>query len=509
MLLVDAPDVQQPLRSPQAAADREPIDSVILMIAIGTAATAAAPLLHALSPILAIAVQALLALSIILVIPGHGPLIAIFILMFQNLFVSLFSSLVTEPSQLEFIKGYNFLSCAVMWLTTFALYLLGQRNRSRSVNRLMLGSTAVLAVVSLYFLIGLVQDGRSAAIYLRNIVLPVFLFQFALLTAASFRIRATPYLVTMGALYLLCGFIEFAFRDLWLTITNGYAYWGLEAIKATNSGAWEREMRSTGHVIVDLKDRFQVDFFNTPLLEGLGLSKVLRLFGPNISAVSYAYGVGFFALFLLSAGRVLLGAAALVLAVLCGIKGAMIMVIFVGFALLATPLVGAVSTFVGAVLVLAAYASFAIYTGLQIGDYHVIGLMGGWNGFLNAPLGRGLGVGGNFADDFSSIDWSAAQQAGAVDGAVESAVGVLMYQMGIAALVPLAFYFSIAIKTWLLYARSGLPTQGMAAFGILVVLVNGLFQEEALFAPPAIGFLICLAGLVLGNHIRETESATS
>jgi len=158
-------------------------------------------------------------------------------------------------------------------------------------------------------------------------------------------------------------------------------------------------------------------------------------------------------------------------------------------------------------LALIGYVIVGLHVGLQIGDYHVIGFMGGWNGFLQAPLGRGLGAGGNLSADFSSIDWRAAQQAGAVDGAVESAVGVLLYQMGIAAAVPLGFYLVIAIKAWRLYAVSGLLTQGLAAFGIFVVLVSGFFQEEALFAPPALGLLACLAGLVLGNAIRAASQS--
>ena len=39
-------------------------------------------------------------------------------------------------------------------------------------------------------------------------------------------------------------------------ITNGQAFWRFEEIKATNSGVWEKEMRTTGNVFVDLKDRF-------------------------------------------------------------------------------------------------------------------------------------------------------------------------------------------------------------------------------------------------------------
>jgi hypothetical protein len=79
--------------------------------------------------------------------------------------------------------------------------------------------------------------------------------------------------------------------------------------------------------------------------------------------------------------------------------------------------------------------------------------------------------------------------------------------MGIAAAVPLGFYLVIAIKAWRLYAVSGLLTQGLAAFGIFVVLVSGFFQEEALFAPPALGLLACLAGLVLGNAIRAASQS--
>ena len=42
----------------------------------------------------------------------------------------------------------------------------------------------------------------------------------------------------------------------------------------------------------------------------------------------------------------------------------------------------------------------------------------------------------------------------------------------------------------------------------MVVLMTGMFQEEALFAPPALGLLLCLTGLVIGSRIRvETEAA--
>jgi len=51
--------------------------------------------------------------------------------------------------------------------------------------------------------------------------------------------------------------------------------------------------------------------------------------------------------------------------------------------------------------------------------------------------------------------------------------------------------------------------QGLAAFGILITLVNGIFQQEALFAPLALGMLLALAGLALGNSIRAEAAAPS
>jgi hypothetical protein len=485
-----------------------PSYELIPTVCIAVASIAFAPLLHVASPVLAIAVETLVGVAIILVAPACAPAVAIFVLFFQNLFVSMLSSFVSSPSELDFIKGYNFLLCSVMWLGVLAIYLLNRNTYSAELNRIMRWGIFALAVVGLYFVLGLGQNAQAASIYLRNIVLPIFLFQLSLLTAAAWQVRITPFLLVLSILLLLCGYVEFAFRDFWLAVTNGYTFWSFDELKATRSGTWEAEMRLTGYVPVDLKDRFSFDFLNTPLLEDFGLSRMLRIFGPNMSPISFGYGIAFFALFLFSTGRYLLALAALPLLVLCGVKGPLILVAFVALAWSSTRLLGARLTLLLLLLALIAYAALAIRIGLQIGDYHVIGFMGGWHGFLERPLGRGLGVGGNLSDGYFSIDWSAAQQAGTIDGAVESAVGVLLYQMGIAALVPLGFYFAVGLKAWRLYASSAMLTQGLAGFGIIVVLFNGIFQEEALFAPPALGLLLSLAGLAIGNQIR-TQTAGS
>lgn len=483
-------------------AEQSPLRDLIPTLLIAVAATAFVPIMHVASPVLSLTVEVLLAIAIVVAVPTYAPAVAIFVLFFQNLFVSILSPLISVPADLDFIKGYNFLVCSVMWLTTLGLYVFGQRNQSPEVNRIMRWGFVTFAVVGLYFAIGFVSNGQAASVYLRNIVLPLFLFQLSLLTAATFEVRATPFLVTLGVILIVCGYVEFAFRDFWLAITNGYTFWGFDELKATHSGVWEAEMRATGNVPVTLKDRFSFDFLNTPLLEGFGLSKILRIHGPNMSAISFGYGIAFFGLFLCSVGRPFLALAALPLLIVCSVKGALITMIFVIGAWISTRVLGAVVTLLLGLVALAIFAVVAIRVGLQIGDYHVIGLMGGINGFFERPFGRGLGIGGNLSDTYFSIDWSAAQAAGTIDGAVESAIGVLIYQMGIAALVPLGFYFAMALKAWRLYASSGILTQGLAGFGVMVVLLNGLFQEEALFAPPALGLMLSLTGLVIGSQIR-------
>src|ERR1700704_130920 len=140
-----------------------PIHDISLTIGVAAGSIAFAPLLHVASPILAISVETLIACAIALATPAYAPAIAIFILFFQNLFVSILSPYIADPSQLEFIKGYNFLSCSVMWLATLALYWFRRKDYSIEVNRLMSWGIFTLGVVGVYFVIGFVQNGLAAS----------------------------------------------------------------------------------------------------------------------------------------------------------------------------------------------------------------------------------------------------------------------------------------------------------------------------------------------------------
>ena len=341
----------------------------------------------------------------------------------------------------------------------------------------------------------------DAAIYLRNIALPIFLFQLSLLTSVTTTVRLTPVLIAMAVLMLLCGYFELLFREGWLALTNGDTYWGFNFKDILASGSLDRQMRETGLVFLNYRDLFRTQLFNTPLLGDSG--EVMRLVGPNMSVIPFGYALSFFCLFLMAVGLWPVALLTLPLLLFVSAKGPVVLIIFVVAALISTRLFGAVATLVAIACALIAYGIIGIHTGVQAGDYHAIGFMGGLNGFFSNPLGRGLGIGGNLSAGYFEIDWSKAQAAGAVEGAVESAIGVLLYQMGIGASVPLALFAWIGFSAWKLYARTGIAAQGVAAFGMFVIVFNGLFQEEALFSPPALGLIISFAGLVIGNDIRD------
>jgi hypothetical protein len=81
-------------------------------------------------------------------------------------------------------------------------------------------------------------------------------------------------------------------------------------------------------------------------------------------------------------------------------------------------------------------------------------------------------------------------------------VGVLLYQVGIFGILILVVLGWIATRLWKLYRQTGDRLYAVAALGLATIAVNGIFQEEALFAPLAFGMLAALAGLLLGRAYR-------
>lgn len=493
------------IRPPAATAT---VGSEVLAV-VGTLVLAATfigmPLVAQLvSPLVALPLAATLAVLVARHMPRFVPAVILFATMFQNTIVSLLSPWIPDNDAFNFIRGYTFLMTVVVWLVLVGDFFLHPDRRGPLVRRLVGRGVVLLLVIGGFAAIGLVKNGSAAIIYTRNIVTPILLLHLMLLVSGRERLGMARMIVVYAGLLFACGWLEMVSRSTWMLLTNGTSYWDLNTAGLASTGYWEQALRQTGFVYRNLDDFFRIRLFNTPLIPDIS---VLRLHGPNIHAISFGYALTFMALYLVAAGRPIFALLAVPLLVIASSKGAILVGVFTLFAWGVTRLTGPRPGLAIILVVVTAYAAAMFVTGLVTGDYHVIGLMGGLKGFVTNPIGHGIGSGGNLTGSISLEEWNKAQELGSFEGAVESAIGVLLYQMGAAAFLVLAYYLDVAREAWRRYARSGLLHQGLAAFGTLMVVVNGLFQEEALFSPLALGLMLAFAGLVLGSAERVERRA--
>jgi hypothetical protein len=473
-----------------------------LLAGLAFAITGAPILLHQVSQSLAIAFCLTASCFIALYFERAAPIVVLVSYLFQTTFVAMASPYAAQYSDLDAMKAYNFITTAGLWMTMAARLAAGRDRVSPFVKRLIWATTAVLGLAGVFFLLGLPLDPRGSTIYLRNIGLPVLLFQICLLVASRRELAMRETAALLLALMVACGYFELLAIRSWLDFTNGWTYWDLASTATRQSLEFEKDARSSGVVIGDTIDLLTTSLFNTSLLSDLHL-RVVRLQGPNFHPISYGYALAILSAFVAVHGRLLLPLAAVPLLLVVGAKGALaLLLLSLAYCFISRLHQGIVLP-IGLALVLAVYAAFAFYTGLQIGDFHVLGLIGGVNGFLSNPAGHSLGAGGNLSTNFAGIDWSKYQHAGATDIAVESAAGVLLYQMGIAGIAVIAIYLWLAKVAWRLFLSLRSPALALTAASIVIMLVNGLFQEEAWFAPLALGLVLSFAGLTFGAVDRR------
>lgn len=490
----DNRDFQEQARARAAA---ESFANAVLTVAVAAGMTAVPVLAHLVHPALGIASAALLA-GLCAWRMAQTAIVAIFFaLLFQNTFVSLAINGVTSDDELDIIRGYNFVTLAVVWLVLTTGFLLDWGRRNRAADPFVKVLVGVYAVLGVYFLIGFSFYGMAAIIYLRNIVTPFLLFQICMIAFLRQPVRLGQALTILSVLLVICGFVEFFWRETWLDLTNGYAFWERAAGPNYITMAYDKKLAETGIVATGFLDNIRITLFNSPLLADYEI-QVMRLFGPNMHAISFAYALCFMSVFAFYRGRFLLGFALLTLLVLTSAKGPLIVFLLVAAAWVLFRLFGAGFAFACLVPALAVYAVAGIKLGLDIGDYHAIGFMGGLQEFLTNPIGRGIGAGGNLSSEFSKINWEAAQAAGRTPFAVESAVGVLISQIGVFAFAVMGAYIWIAWRVLRIARETGNDLQAAAAFALATFVVAGLFQEEAYFAPLALGVFMALAGMIVG-----------
>lgn len=473
----------------------------VLAVVISIFLTAAPVVAHTLHPAAGVTLALLLGGVCAWRMPQVSVIAVIFALLFQNLFVSIMADHVVSEDDFDIIRGYNFMLLSVSWLVVVGSFLADWRSRNRAIDPFVKFSTIVFVLIGLYFLVGFALYGMTAIVYLRNIVTPLLLFHLCLIIFMRSEVRPGLALTMVTVLFVLCGMVEVFDRLDWLELTNGYAYWELAMGPNYVTMAFDKMAEETGHISTGLLDGFSIMLFNSPLLADFEI-EIMRLFGPNMHAISFAYALSFMAVFSLYRGRFVLAALLLVLLVLTSAKGPLILFLMVGISWTMSRIFGMRFAFFCHGLMLIVYTVVGIVVGLSIGDYHVIGLMGGLSEFLVNPIGRGIGAGGNLSSEFAKIDWPAAQEAGRTPFAVESSVGVLLYQMGVFAAAVIGIYTWISWRLLLIAERTGNNLHAATSFALMTMVASGLFQEEAYFSPLALGLFMALAGMIVGASLR-------
>jgi hypothetical protein len=458
-------------------------------------------LAHAVHPVIGIACGILLAFSYSRLSPPLAVLTLLFSFIFQNLIISLFIAWIPTKGDLDFVRGYNFLSVAVVWLSLVCSGLCRVSIREWSRDEFICNSIVTLGIIGIYFVIGLPLYGTNAIIYLRNIATPVLCFQIVYITFSFWKVRSNTAMILLGQLIIACGFAEFFFRDLWLSYTSSGTYWEVLSGPNWHTLAYDKTAAQTGVVASSLKDTFEITFFNSPLFDEFGT--VMRMFGPNMHAISFAYCLAFFAIFTLFRGYLIQALFFAVLMFLCSAKGPVILLILILLSWSVARLLGNKLAFAFHIILLTLYALVGVITGLEIGDFHVLGLMAGLQDFFGNPFGYGLGAGGVYDPRFAAFDWHAAQAEGRTPFPVESSIGVLLYQMGLASLALVAFYGWLSWRIMQLARLTQNALHIATYLALLSMIANGLFQEEAFFSPLTLVLYVALAGAILGAAKRR------
>ena len=456
------------------------------------------------STVFGVAVSFVLTLGLALTMPSAMPLVIVCSFMFQNMVIASFTPLVASDEAFDTLRGINF----VILMTTYGAFLLATfQQRLRHISQLrpwLLVGLALIGVIGFYFALGALSGNpRDALVYFRNTITPLACFHIAFVAASLYRIDLERSLLWLGIGAILYGYCELTFTMDFLSLFSGDEYIKRQLVRQVETGVWEKALKETGFVLRNLQDTMMTTFFNTPLFGDL-FPKVFRIGGPNFHPIAYAYALTILSIWLLFNGRWVLPLLAMPLLLVIGSKGAMAMLLFALVTKFAVRVIPPAAATVLFLLLTAAWIGAALVVGTAGADYHVLGFYAGISGFLRGPLGQGLGIGGNLSSATDlQLDWGLSQASGIATVPVESAVGVMLYQMGIGGFAFFAFLAALAITCRRLYLQTG--NQGFL-FGFVTVSsisANAVLQEEAFYSPLALGLCLLLVGLVLGSHWRQ------
>jgi len=416
----------------------------------GLATVAALALLASFSPRLAIAT--LLVVTI-----------------FQNLALAFFSPALADAQGFALAQGANYLVAAVVFAK---LVVVDGQWRSRRLAGLLIA----LALVGAYALLGAMRfDFVGAAAYFRLFTVPILALAIGYHLRDRIDVRFLRRLIRMLALIVLALiFFEVLFGAGYYDIFNLPEFRLLKRPGDPDFTSLETFVETSRRSLFNFTGQLRLDLrFN-------------MIYGPSVHPISTAYIVA-------GLGVALFFFRSYMLWALCGL--ALILISAKGpIVLYAMPVLCTLALRRGHLprrrpfLLVGLYAALVVAYGLYTQDVHVRGLLDGLASLITAPWGHGLGEGGNL----SSGVLSAKVLGEVLPAPVESAIGVMAYQMGVLALVVLAILWRAFQR---ILGRSGSMPKLYLLSAFLVLLCNGAFQEEA-FAPGAFGLTAMLLVLL-------------
>lgn len=442
-------------------------------------------------------------LAVATVLPASVPIVIVCAFLYQNVVVAWFTPFIPDNNAFDALRGANFVVLMTAYSAFFAATFQARLSVLAGLRRWLLLAIVLSGVIGFYLALGAVHGTpKDAVIYFRNTITPLACFHIALVAASLYRVELRKSLVWLGAAAIAFGYLELIFKLNFLALFHGDLYVERDLQRQIESGVWEKAMHETGFVIRGLQDVLTTTFFNTPLFAGI-FPDVFRVGGPNFHPISYAYALGVLSTWLLFRRRWLLALAALPLLLVVGSKGAMFMVLVALMAGVMWRLFDPRVTAASVVGISVTWVVAAIAYGSTHGDYHVLGMIAGVKGFLHNPFGQGLGIGGNLSSTTEHVNWEHAQRVGATSVPMESAVGVMLYQMGIGSLAFFGFLAALAVSAYRLLVKTRDLDFLFSFVAVVALSANAVLQEEAFYSPLALGLCMLLTGTAFGNHFRR------
>lgn len=400
-------------------------------------------------------------------------------LLFQSSIISLFSPYFESRADINVAQGINFISLFIFSVASYISLSVRRVDGDKFVTWLLRSIFIIIIMTTIYLLYGL-STGASlnAIIYTRAILSAPLQILFGYYIGYKIKFEKTINMFTLiSILAIIFGYLEMLFPYEMYDFLNSTSYF-----------SFKLENRWSIQSIDDVINFATRPLFNLAVFRELGIN-IFRVSGPNMHVISYAYFLGLATIIFLIQRKFLWSVAALFLLLTVQAKGILVVMCLSAIILFSRRFLSKKIWWSSAAAVIVSYTTATWIYGAQVNDYHVIGLMGGVNGFLNNPAGHGLGAGGNLARE--AVDWGQFQRSGAASFGVESAVGVLLYQIGIGSIPLFLFFLKFSKKSFDIISSSKFRNYSVLPIMFIVIIFNGFFQEEAYnsFALGLVGFL--------------------